>query len=127
MSGTYAVVTMDGDREHLDAGYSKADAERFAYELPELLGISAEVRDLLPGLEARFPVGGKVWLSQRVRWRRGQAGTVTVGEPDDYARWPEHGPSPWFLGSGGAVVHVLLGDGYESWWPAHWLETRDDS
>jgi hypothetical protein len=119
------VVTLNGDREHADAGYSKADAESWTDVLRDELGITgAEVRDLLPGLQARFPVGGKVWLSQRVHWRPGQAGTVTEGEPESYARWPERGPSPWFLSGDGASVHVLLDDGYESWWPARWLETR---
>lgn len=126
MSGTLAVVTVYKGREVLSAGYDQAEAEWIADSVADLGGWDSGpvIRDLLPDLEARFPVGTLVWLGKRVHWRRGQAGTVTAGEPESFAKWPERGPSPWFVSTDGASVHVLLDDGYASWWPASWLETR---
>ena len=124
--GTWAVVTSYEGREHLSAGYAEADAREMAFTtLPECLGITdAAVRDLLPGLEAFYPAGTEVWLSQRVYWRRGQHGRVAAGEPESFARWSPGSPAPWFLAEGGAYVYVVLDDGYASWWPCRCLETR---
>jgi hypothetical protein len=131
MSGTWAVLdTREGPRlsGRMTAGYTQAEAEQWAAELPGLLGdpaASFTTADLLPGLERRFQPGTAVWLGTRVYWRRGQRGTVTAGEPESYAKWaPQDGILPWFVGSGGAEVFVALDDGYASWWPAGWLDTR---
>ena len=127
MSGTLAVVTVYRGREGMSAGYSAGEAAEMAEAVAELGGWDRPVaiRDLRPELEARFPLGTRVWLGEAVYWRRGQAGTVTAGEPENFSRWqPAPGPVPWFIGPDGACVHVLLGDGYGSWWPARWLETR---
>lgn len=126
MSGTLAVVTVWRGREVVSAGYDQAEAVGMAAAVAELGGWESwpAIRDLLPGLEQRFPLGAPVWLGKPVYWRRGQAGTVTAGQLESFASWPEHGPSPWFIGTDGAYVHVLLDDGYASWWHASWLETR---
>lgn len=126
MNGTYA-VTRSGERRG-SAGYTKEEAEQWAAELPGLLeepGASFTVTDLLPELEQRFPVGGAVWLGEPVHWRRGQHGTVGTGEPDCRVMWqPRPDPVPWFVSTDGASVFVVLDDGYASWWPAQWLDTR---
>jgi hypothetical protein len=126
MSGTYAIVRVGG--RGMDAGHSKEEAERWAAELPGLLeepDAVFTVTDLLPELEQRFPEGGAVWLGKAVHWRRGQHGTVAVGKPESFSRWaPRPGLVPWFIGQSGAEVFVVLDDGYASWWPARWLETR---
>jgi hypothetical protein len=129
MSGTFAVVTAYRGHASTTAGLARGDAERWVAELPGLLDYELdkppEVLDLLPELEARFPAGGAVWLGPRVHWRPGQPGTVAAGEPESFARWsPQAGPVPWFIGTGGAYVFAALDDGYASWWPARWLETR---
>jgi hypothetical protein len=123
-AGTWAVITMDGDREHVSGGFDEAGAAEMARDITEQLGVHAWTRDLLPGLEAQFPEGTRVWLGERVHWRPGQAGYVVPGEPESYAKWPEAGPTPWFLSNDGASVCVRLDDGMTSWWPARWLETR---
>jgi hypothetical protein len=124
MSGTYAVSRAG---EGMTAGFTQEEAERFAAELDELFpGPPFAVIDLLPELERRFPEGAAVWLGPRVHWRRGQAGTVSEGEAESYARWqPQPGPVPWFISRDGASVHVILDDGSASWWPSGWLETRE--
>jgi hypothetical protein len=127
MSGTWA-VTRPGERG-MTAGYAEDEARRYAAELPGLLedlSLSFTATDLLPELERRFPVGGTVWLGKPVYWRRGQRGTVAAGVPDLCVKWqPEPGPVPWFIGTGGAYVHVVLDDGTASWWPSRWLDTRE--
>jgi hypothetical protein len=125
--GTWVVRGMDGCSG--TAGFTEADAVKWAAELPaalEDLSLSFTVHDLLPDLEQRFPVGGAVWLGKPVYWRRGQRGTVALGEPDCRVMWqPEPGLVPWFIGIDGASVYVALDDdGYASWWPARWLDTR---
>jgi hypothetical protein len=127
MSGTYA-VTRAGDHGGTIAGFTEEEAAGYAAELERLLrpGPPFMVRDLLPELERRFPGGGSVWLGRQAYWRKGQRGTVAAGEPESFARWtPAAGPVPWFIGTGGASVFVRLDDGYASWWPAGWLETRE--
>jgi hypothetical protein len=127
MSGTYA-VSRPGE-PGMTAGFTEEEAARLAAELPQLLNaphLLFTVTDLLPELERRFPEGGPVWLGQRVHWRKGQRGTVASGEPESFSRWqPRPGLVPWFIAAGGASVFVVLDDGYASWWPAGWLETRD--
>jgi hypothetical protein len=125
--GTWAVITLIGGREHTSGGYGEAGAAEMAHvTLPAELGIDdAFTRDLLPGLEAKFPPGAPVWLGTPVHWRLGQHGIVTPGVPERHACWlPDGDLVPWFISTDGASVHVLLDDGYESWWPACWLETR---
>lgn len=126
MSGTYA-ITRPGQRG-MTAGLSAAEAESLAADLLECLpGPAFTMHDLLPELEQRFPEGAAVWLGPRVYWRRGQRGTVGAGEPESFAEWqPRPGLVPWFIGSDGAEVFVRLDDGCASWWPATWLETRED-
>jgi hypothetical protein len=126
VSGTLAVVTLWGGHESVSAGFDADEAQHLAEAVAELGGWDKppEVRDMLPDLEARFPVGTAVWLGKSVYWRRGQRGVVAAGEPESYARWPERGPSPWFLSADGAEVYVVLDDGYASWWRSTWLETR---
>jgi hypothetical protein len=125
--GTWAVCR-DGSDYRMQAGFTQAEAERHAAELPGLLDEPDAVftaRDLLPELEKRFPPGAAVWLGERVHWRRGQRGTVTAALPDSLARWvPAAGPVPWFISAGGGSVFVVLDDGSASWWPAKWLDTR---
>lgn len=125
--GTWA-VRRDGSDYRMSAGFTRAEAERWAAELPGLLGEPAAdftTADLLPGLERRFQPGTPAWLGKRVYWRKGERGTVAAGIPESFARWaPRAGPVPWFIGSGGPYVYVALDDGYASWWPANWLETR---
>jgi hypothetical protein len=123
MSGTLAVVTVYRGHECVSAGFSEAEAADMAGAIAELGGWEAgpEVRDLLPGLEATFPVGCRVMFGRQVHWRPGQGGVVNPGELDSFARWPESGPSPWLLGADGAYVHVVLDDGYASWWRSTWL------
>jgi hypothetical protein len=125
VSGTYA-LSRPGERG-MTAGFTQEMAARCAAEwLVELPGPPFEIRDLLPELQRRFPVGAAVWLGPRVTWRRGQAGTVAEGEPQSIARWqPRPGLVPWFVALDGASVYVLLDDGSASWWPAGWLETRE--
>lgn len=125
MSGTYALTRLGVPG--MTAGFTQEEAVRLAAEfLAELPGAPFETCDLLPELERRFPVGAAVWLGPRVHWRRGQAGTVAEGEPQSIARWvPGPGLVPWFVSRDGASVYVLLDDGYASWWPAGWLETRE--
>jgi hypothetical protein len=108
------------------AGFTREEAESCCTELAELApGLSFPVTDLLPELEQRFPAGTAVWLGQQVYWCRGQRGTVAEGEPESFAKWvPRPGPVPWLVGTDGASVYVVLDDGYASWWPASWLETR---
>jgi hypothetical protein len=129
MSGTWA-VRRAGDGPRMTAGFTEEEATRHAAELPGLLDdpdASFTVTDLLPELEQRFPEGGSVWLGKVVYWRRGQQGTVALGEPASYSRWaPRPGPVPWFIGTDGAEVFVALDDGHASWWPARWLDTRED-
>jgi len=124
MSGTYA-LSRPGQRG-MDAGFTKEEAGRLAVEFEqELGGPPFTVTDLLPELEQRFQPGTRVWLGQKVYWRRGQAGTVSVGEAESFAKWqPAPGLVPWFIGQDGAYVFVTLDDGYASWWSAGWLETR---
>jgi hypothetical protein len=124
VSGTYALGRTDP--RSTDAGFTKEEADRLAAEWGQVLGGSPfTVTDLLPELEQRFQPGTRVWLGQRVHWRRGQAGVVSAGEPESFALWqPEAGQVPWFIGQGGAHVFVTLDDGYASWWSAGWLETR---
>jgi hypothetical protein len=126
MSGTLAVVTVYRGRECVSAGYDLDEAESLAEAAAEMGGWEQGpvIRDLLPELEERFPLGGQVRLGRPVYWRRGQHGTVTAGEPASYARWSPGNPAPWFIGTDGADVFVTLDDGYASWWPAKWLETR---
>lgn len=127
MSGTLAVVTVWRGREVAGCGYDQAEADEMATAVAELGGWDSGpvIRDLLPELEQRFPLGARVWLGHRVHWRRGQAGTVAAGEPESFASWrPAFGPVPWFIGCDGAYVFVELDDGYASWWSAKWLETR---
>lgn len=129
MSGTLAVVTVWRGRESMSAGYDQGEAEELREVLIAELGATGwdgppEIRDLLPDLEARFQPGTCVWLGQRVYWRKGHHGTVAAGSPAGYARWCPSDPSPWFIGSDGAEVFVELDDGYASWWPSTWLETR---
>lgn len=127
MSGTWAVTRL-GDEPRMTAGFTKKEAAKLAAELPGLLNdpaASFTVRDLLPELEQRFPVGTAVWLGQRVYWRRGQRGVVAKGKPERFAKWvPRPGRVPWFISISGASVYVALDDGCASWWPASWLETR---
>lgn len=124
--GTWVVRGMDGRSG--TAGFTEAEAVKYAAELPAALedtSLTFTVTDLLPELEQRFPAGGAVWLGPPVHWRRDQHGTVGLGEPASYARWvPRPGPVPWFISCDGAEVFVVLDDGYASWWPARWLETR---
>jgi hypothetical protein len=110
----------------MSAGFTREEAASFAAELDELLpGLPFEVCDLLPELEQRFPFGTQVWLGPRVYWRRGQPGVVAAGEPESFVKWqPTPGLVPWFIGNDGPYVFVALDDGYASWWPAGWLETR---
>jgi hypothetical protein len=126
MSGTLAVVTVYRGRECVSGGFDQAEAENMAAAVAELGGWEQgpDIRDLLPGLEAFFPLGADVWLGKPVYWRRGQHGTVTAGEPLEFARWSPGNPAPWFIGTDGADVFVTLDDGYASWWPAKWLDTR---
>jgi hypothetical protein len=123
MSGTLAVVTVYRGRECVSAGLDEAEAAEMARAIAGLVGWEAgpEIRDLLPGLEAAFPVGRRVMLGPRVHWRPGQGGVVAPGELESFARWPEYGPSPWLLGTDGAYVYVVLDDGYASWWRSTWL------
>jgi hypothetical protein len=123
VSGTLAVVTVYCGREVVSAGFDEVEAAGMVGAIAELGGWDAdpEVRDLLPGLEATFPAGRRVMLGPRVHWRPGQGGVVASGELESYARWPERGPSPWFLDSSGASVYVVLDDGYASWWRSTWL------
>ena len=131
MSGTWAVLeAREGSRlsGRMTAGLTREDAERYAAELPRVLedfSLSFTARDLLPDLEARFQPGTPVWLGPRVHWAKGQRGTVAAGKPESFSQWqPYPGLVPWFIGTDGAEVFVTLGDGYASWWPAGWLETR---
>lgn len=123
MSGTLAVVTVYRGREGLTAGLSADEAAEMTIAINELGGWDKplETRDLLPELEQRFPPGKRVMFGPVVHWRPGQGGVVTAGEPESCASWPEHGLSPWFIGSDGAYVHVRLDDGCESWWRSTWL------
>lgn len=126
MSGTLAVVTVHKGHQMMGAGYDQAEAEWIAGEIAKLGGWDEGpvIRDLLPHLEAFFPVGTDVWLGKRVYWRRGQHGKVAVGEPDSLAKWSPSDPAPWYIGQDGASVYVALDDGYASWWPSRWLDTR---
>lgn len=127
MSGTLAVVTVYRGRDLLSAGYDENEAAEMAEAVAELGGWDSPpvVRDLLPDLERRFQPGTRVWLGQRVYWRRGQPGTVAAGEPESFACWtPQPGLAPWFIGADGAYVYVVLDDGYASWWRSTWLDTR---
>lgn len=127
MSGTLAVVTVYQGREMVSSGFDQAEAAELAEAIAELDGWDSgpDIVNLLPDLEARFPAGTPVWLSQRVYWRKGQPGTVAEGVPLSFARWaPRPGPVPWFIGGDGPSVFVALDDGYASWWPAKWLELR---
>lgn len=123
MSGTLAVVITYRGHECLSAGYDAGEARDLAEAIAELGGWDSgpEIRDLLPGLRERFPVGRRVMLGKRVYWRPGQGGVVAAGEPESYARWPESGLSPWARDSSGAEVFVVLDDGCASWWRARWL------
>lgn len=126
MSGTLAVVTVYQGRAMTSAGFDQAEADDLAGAIAELGGWDSgpTVVDALPDLQERFPAGRQVMLGRRVHWRRGQPGIVAEAKPESFARWPESSLSPWFLGEGGAYVFVVLDDGYASWWPTSWLETR---
>ena len=126
MSGTLAVVTGYQGRTCTSAGLDAAEAAGLAAAIAELGGWDSGpvIIDALPDLQERFPLSRPVWLGKPVHWRRGQRGVVAAGEPESFARWPEHGPTPWFLSADGASVYVALDDGYTSWWPAAWLEVR---
>lgn len=129
MSGTLAIVTVWRGHESMSAGYDLAEAEEWRGVLVTELGARGwdgppEIRDLLPDLEERFQPGTDVWLGKRVYWRKGQHGTVAAGEPESHAKWFPSNPSPWFISQDGASVWVVLDDGYASWWPARWLDTR---
>jgi hypothetical protein len=123
VSGTLAVVTVWRGREGLSGGFDQAEAASMLTAIAELGGWDKppEIRDLLPDLQQRFPLGRRVMLGPRAHWRPGQGGVVTAGEPESYACWPERGLSPWFICTDAAEVHVRLDDGYESWWRSTWL------
>lgn len=125
MSGTLAVLTRYRGYQCTSAGFDAAEAADMLEAITELGGWDEPpfTCDLLPDLEQRFPLGARVMLGPVVHWRPGQGGIVTVGEPESFARWPEHGLSPWFFSADGAHVHVRLDDGCESWWRDTWLVT----
>jgi hypothetical protein len=126
MSGTLGIRTKHRRHVSVSGGFDQGEAEDLAAAIAELGGWEEgpTIVDLLPELEERFLPGTPVWLGHRVYWRRGQRGTVTAGTPAEYSRWSLGDLSPWFIGGDGAEVFVTLDDGYASWWPARWLETR---
>jgi hypothetical protein len=117
---TWAIISRIDGRKCRHTGLSKEWAEESAPEVEALPWVepgSVSVTDLLPGLQARFPLESRVFLSSRVYWRNG-AGTVVEGAAREIASWPEPGTrTPWFFCSSSAHVHVLLdGDDDPSWW-----------